>query len=389
MDYLRSLGVLRGSNPIVWGSWNRRPRFIRGRNEASRELPEQQRELRRLEWEEDQLVEEIAGLERQIRSIDGFQSQLRDYRQQIQAITRRRRQLSRQRARNEGSQSDVLEQQNGQLDGIETAIRRIEQALEYRSTGATLRDRIGDLNRTLQQRENALNRQLGPDQRRRRQLVYRINSAQRDVDRSRAYLQPLPPSSLNNPHAVNILFARSGVQIKYMPHSRHSLQGPVDPVFGVALYRFFCAARREMGISEVYTNGFTRPPVSPIDTHSRGDAMDIKGFKFGSHLLLLRSGRMMSPGDADYNDLTRGHSDWFDIHGTIPERGGRTHEQMMRDFVSIMPRFFGQIVGPGQNAEHMNHFHVQLVGYQGASGAVMTPATRSNPRPYQTRRRRG
>lgn len=32
----------------------------------------------------------------------------------------------------------------------------------------------------------------------------------------------------------------------------------------------------------------------------------------------------------------------------------------MLGFAEMMPDFFGLIVGPGHNREHMNHFHVEL-----------------------------
>ncbi|MFO7696503.1 MAG: hypothetical protein R6X16_05035 [Anaerolineae bacterium] len=134
----------------------------------------------------------------------------------------------------------------------------------------------------------------------------------------------------------------------------------LDPVFADAMVRFL-QELAALGVTELWTAGFLRNAISSADTHPRGQACDMTGFKIGDQLLHLRSGRPQAPpggaGDENYDSLRRGHSDWYDHAGTV---GGMSHERVLHAITNIMRTYFSRIVGPGHNAEHQGHWHVEL-----------------------------
>jgi hypothetical protein len=167
-----------------------------------------------------------------------------------------------------------------------------------------------------------------------------------------------------NERAVEVDLHRTGVTICNNRGNPLRTSGMrLDPQFAEAMVRFIRRIQ-SLGVSELWTAGFLRSPISPADTHPRGQACDITGFMIGGELIHLRSGRPMDPpaeGDtaalARYNDVRSGHSDWFDHTGQI---NGTTHERIMHAITNIMRSHFSAIVGPGNDAQHNGHWHVEL-----------------------------
>lgn len=114
-----------------------------------------------------------------------------------------------------------------------------------------------------------------------------------------------------------------------------------------------------------------REPESPDDTHPQGLEVDICGFMIHGHRLEL------SHDDAE--------SAWFNTTDTIPELG-QTYREVLVDLANRMASHFGQILGPGFNAMHMNHFHVQLRAARRGDETLRAPGTPENPRPFERRR---
>ena len=186
-----------------------------------------------------------------------------------------------------------------------------------------------------------------------------------EIRRQRGYATA-DPTRIGHAAAVEVDLHRTGVTITNnagnpLPTSRMRL----DPQFADAFVRFV-RALQGLGVSEIRTAGFLRAPISPADTHPRGQACDITGFQIGDQLLHLRSGRPMDPppagnpsAQAQYDSLGAGHSDWFDHTGTV---GGMTHEEVMHAVTNMMRSYFSTIVGPGNDPRHMGHWHVELTG---------------------------
>jgi hypothetical protein len=166
----------------------------------------------------------------------------------------------------------------------------------------------------------------------------------------------------------------------------------LDPVFAVLMVRFL-KELKAAGVTVLYTGGFLRSPIDAGDPHPLGMAVDITGFKLASgETLLLRRGQFVQKASKKF---AAEHSDWFDEEDRLKD--GRTHRQAMLDFAGIMRRYFGLIVGPGANAQHMDHFHCQSAGYgwktqkgqlKGNYG-VHLPGTPENPRPFDTKGKKG
>jgi hypothetical protein len=190
-----------------------------------------------------------------------------------------------------------------------------------------------------------------------------LRAIEREIRRNRDYDRP--SIRIENPRAVVVDLHRSGITItNNFGRPLRMEEMHLDPVFADAMVRFLDEMRR-IGVTEMRTAGFLRNPMSPADTHARGQACDITGFQFSEQLLHLRSGRPMrppGPGDspdyrARYNDTRRGHSDWFDHTGRI---GSMSHERVFHAINGMMRRFFSRIVGPGNDPAHMGHWHVDL-----------------------------
>lgn len=120
----------------------------------------------------------------------------------------------------------------------------------------------------------------------------------------------------------------------------------LDPQFAEAMVRFLSEMAGH-GLTHLWTAGFLRDVISPLDTHPQGKACDITAFQFGSHVLHLRNGR---PGE----------SAWFNHTDTVD--GTRTYEEVLHAITARMPSFFSRIVGPGNDRGHMGHWHVELTG---------------------------
>jgi hypothetical protein len=194
-----------------------------------------------------------------------------------------------------------------------------------------------------------------------------------ELRRQRGYAHN-DPTSYSGSGLVELDLHRTGVTVTNnggnpLPTSEMRL----DPQFGDAMLRFLREVQ-SLGVTEIRTAGFLRPPASTMDTHPRGQACDITGFQIGDQLLHLRSGQPMdppAPGDAAamarYMDLSRGHSDWFDHTGTIR---GMTHEEVFHAITNLMRSYFSRIIGPGNDRRHMGHWHVELTANPGTGPQV-------------------
>lgn len=192
-----------------------------------------------------------------------------------------------------------------------------------------------------------------------------------------------------NPAALEVDLNRSGVTVlNNRGGSLSTSQMRLDPQFADAMVRFL-SMLSGLGCSALWTAGFLRQPISPMDTHPQGKACDITGFQFGDTLLHLRSGRPVDPpaagdtaAETAYDAVRGGHSDWFDHHGRFPD--GRTHEEVMHAITARMRSYFSRIIGPGANARHMNHWHVELTGRAG-SGPQVQAIARDTDMPDEVR----
>ncbi|MBZ0236843.1 MAG: hypothetical protein K8M05_31230, partial [Deltaproteobacteria bacterium] len=129
----------------------------------------------------------------------------------------------------------------------------------------------------------------------------------------------------------------------------------LDPVFARNMLRFLQAMAGQ-GVTRMWTAGFLRSAMSPADTHPMGMACDITGFTFSDGTIIhLRSGYPARAGH-DRDDIRSGESDWFDY---ADHMGSRTHAEVMMGIARAMTSYFDRIIGPGANAAHMGHFHVE------------------------------
>ena len=221
----------------------------------------------------------------------------------------------------------------------------------------------------------------------RNSLSRNIQQINTEIARNQTYARPISRTF----HYTQVDLNRSGVEVLWgngnpVPASEMRL----DPVFAVAMFNFL-EYLHGIGVTQLWTAGFSRSGghfMSIHDTHSLGQSCDITGFKFGdgptSHenLIHLRSGYPLPEDHPNYAHYQRGHSDWFDHHTTI---GTRTHRQIILGIAESMPRFFGRIVSPGHNPEHMAHFHVELTGTQGSPLIFGTSEYRDMPEWVQSR----
>ena len=180
-----------------------------------------------------------------------------------------------------------------------------------------------------------------------------------------------------NPDAVFVDLHRTGVELTNNHGSTlspdetrsgvesSSMSMHLDPVFALNMSRFLEGLARR-GVTRMWTSGFLRSAMSPLDTHPMGLACDITGFTFSSgHVIHLRSGQPTRDHDGDATpvegngtlpDAPAGPSAWFDTHHTM---NGQTYAHVIMGLTALMPTYFDRIIGPGANAEHMAHWHVE------------------------------
>jgi hypothetical protein len=185
---------------------------------------------------------------------------------------------------------------------------------------------------------------------------------EQEISRNKKYGQSI---YFENPRAVKVDLHRTGITVTRNPGTPlPPKEIHLDPVFADAMVRFLHELH-SLGVTEMRTCGFLRDPMSPADTHPQGRACDITGFQFSDQLLHLRSGYPMRPPQpddspkyvAEYNNIFKGHSDWFDHTGKI---GDMSHERILHAITNIMRKYFSKIIGPGSNGLHMGHWHVEL-----------------------------
>ncbi|HVK78952.1 MAG TPA: DUF4157 domain-containing protein [Kofleriaceae bacterium] len=155
--------------------------------------------------------------------------------------------------------------------------------------------------------------------------------------------------------AVRVDFSRTGVRVT----NNHGRQLGADEmhlevVFADAMLRFLEMVRG-LGATEMWTAGFLREPISPDDTHPRGQACDITGFKFGDVMIHLRNGRRDPAGYPAGGERTC--SDWYNHADKI---NGQSYSQILHALTARMATYFSRIVGPGHDAAHAGHWHVEL-----------------------------
>lgn len=164
-----------------------------------------------------------------------------------------------------------------------------------------------------------------------------------------------------NPNAVRCDLSRTGVRVtnnggrQLGPDEMH-----LDIAFAEAMLRFL-EMLRGLGATEMRTAGFLRDPISPDDTHPWGRACDITGFRFGAIEIMLRNGRRDPAG---YAAGTTRFSDWFNHEQRVD---GQTYAQILQAITARMATYFNGITGPGHDAAHDNHWHVQLTGRDSGS----------------------
>ena len=172
-----------------------------------------------------------------------------------------------------------------------------------------------------------------------------------------------------NPDAVFVDLHRTGVELTnnhgntLSPDETRSgaesssMSMHLDPVFALNMSRFLEGLARR-GVTRMWTSGFLRSAMSPADTHPKGMACDITGFTFSSgDVIHLRSGQpTRDHGDGTLPDAPAGPSAWFDTHHTM---NGQTYAHVIMGLTALMPTYFDRIIGPGANAEHMAHWHVE------------------------------
>lgn len=204
-------------------------------------------------------------------------------------------------------------------------------------------------------------------------LTYEINATRRELEEAQGLQQETPPASLGNPNAIEVNLNHSGVNVRQKNgRQQDTSEWRLDPAFALAMANYL-EEIRGMGVTDLYNQGFLREPESPDDTHPQGLAVDICGFMIHGHRLEL------SHDDAE--------SAWFNTTDTIPQLG-QTYREVMVELANRMGRHFGQILGPGFNAMHMNHFHVQLRAARRGDETLRAPGTPENPRPFEHRRQR-
>jgi hypothetical protein len=136
----------------------------------------------------------------------------------------------------------------------------------------------------------------------------------------------------------------------------------IDAQFADALVRFL-EDIRGLGVTTMRTNGLLRDPLSFEDTHPRGLAADICGFIIDGQEIHLRNGRENPDG---YAGGAGAFSDWYNRAGAIR---GQTPSAILHAITARMAQYFSMIVGPGHNAAHDNHWHVQLTTGSVTGGA--------------------
>jgi hypothetical protein len=170
--------------------------------------------------------------------------------------------------------------------------------------------------------------------------------------------------------AVIVDLHRTGVEICWNPGGTLPVaEMHLNPAFAERMVSFLTEIR-SLGVARLFTAGFLRAPMSPADSHPFGRAVDITGFGLtDGREIRLRSGYPL-PGStpADVREhYARGHSDWFEGGpevgaGGAPSLGAR---EIMLALAVRLPGHFSTIVGPGHNAEHMNHFHCEISNEEG------------------------
>ncbi|MDH4473994.1 MAG: hypothetical protein QE487_15410 [Fluviicola sp.] len=242
----------------------------------------------------------------------------------------------------------------------------------------------------------------------------------------------LPENSINTPidneFAVRLNWDHPHLMpVKHHPGARNN-QHSIDLFMAIAVKRFLIYIKG-LRVTEVYTEGFQRDPLGLNDPHPSGRAWDLTGFRVNlgptansstaGIVLHLRSGhplhavRGASSRSADLNNYRTGPSDWFNfapmnnqntnvyfdeipMHSQRPPINYTSKEGYLRMLVGEMPRFFARIHGPGSDAQHMDHFHLDYQTTASVAqrfGIIECPATIDDPIPYirppQAPRRRG
>lgn len=172
----------------------------------------------------------------------------------------------------------------------------------------------------------------------------------------------------------------TGVQLRQVgsmrdPGASGHEQATIDPRLALRM-RNLMQALAGRGVSVLYHQGFWRAHSGTgVSAHNRGWAVDIKGFGLGSGssqtILTLGGGSPRRTGGGS-NDLADGASDWFDLTDHLPD--GRTHRQAMVELAQLLGEHFSQVIGPGFNSRHGDHFHCHI-GASGTTRGLNTPAT--------------
>jgi hypothetical protein len=145
-----------------------------------------------------------------------------------------------------------------------------------------------------------------------------------------------------NTNGVRVDLDRTGIT-STNNHGNPLHQQDLDVLFADAVLRFM-EDIRTLGVTGMRTSGFHRNPTAPgVSSHGRGQALDIVGFTIGDAEYVLHA------------DPAR--SAWHDHTTRINER---TVSQIFHAITARMARFFSLVVGPGHNADHDTHWHVEL-----------------------------
>lgn len=185
----------------------------------------------------------------------------------------------------------------------------------------------------------------------------------------RGELPPTPPARLGNPNAVDVNLWDTGVEVRQKTGSAQT-SVRIDPLFALAMINFLQEIG-PLGVEIMYNQGFARAPMSLVDTHAQGLACDICGFGIDGQRLEL-----------SFED---DESAWFNTTDRVQFNGAeQTYRDVMVNLARRMTNHFGQIIGPGYNAMHMNHFHVQLRGTRRTHGlhTPAAPGELAERRPY-------
>ena len=239
-----------------------------------------------------------------------------------------------------------------------------------------------------------------------------IDSCAIVVSRAQMLQSDDPPEDFDNLDSVRLDMNDSRLVPIIYSGGRARIDGRIDPRFAMQVIGFVRDVRR-MGVSRIYSNGFSRPPKSPVDMgHTRGLSWDVTGFDFYGVRLDLWSGRSPDhpfyenhPDLIDPNDTNRRRaSGWY----VVPGFGGNGEWEVNPIFDWFRQRIrahFGNFnyIGPGYNRGHDNHFHIQFHAMQGRESrfhrniqrlgrgqrtqpndtVFSAPATRSNPHPRE------